>query len=247
MVPVRTIRTLLNVLMGAALFLAVALVAPVAGEDLWKVKAPERWTVDEALGVLQHSPWAREHDVSMPWLLPRKPTYAPRASLTPGRPAPQDPIPAEWRRSESRFTDWARYRVRWDSARPVQDAFARLFELGEDLAAEFQSPPPSRPGDRYVITVKAVRPPQMGREPLELLGDRKLLEAARLKTRKGEVKAAEVARTGMGANAAVHFYFPRTLGGAPLVGVEGERVEFKLELRQISLKSKFRLEPEWVR
>jgi len=233
--------------MAAALFLAVALMAPMAGEDVWKVKSPERWTADDALKVLQDSPWAQEKIVNMPWRLAQRSTYTLRTPQTPGRAAPRDPVPAEWRRQETLFLDWARYRVRWDSARPVQDAFARLRELGEELGAEFQSPPPSWPQDRYIITVKSVRPPQAGREPLELAGDRRLREAARLKTTAGEVKAVEVARSGMGASAALHFYFPRTVGGKPVVDPQGERVEFKLELRHISLKTKFRVEPEWLR
>lgn len=247
MIPFPTIRTLLNVLMAATLFLAVALVAPMAGEDVWKVKSPERWTADDALKVLQDSPWAREHDVSMPWRLAQRSTYTLRTPQIPGRAPLRDPLPAEWRRQETLFLDWARYRVRWESARPVQDAFARLVELGEEVGAEFQSPPPSWPQDRYVITVKPVRPPQAGREPFELLGDRRLREAARLKTHRGEVEAVEVAHSGMGANAAVHFYFPRMEGGKPIVDPRGERVEFKLGLRHITLKAKFRLEPEWVR
>jgi len=233
--------------MAATLFLAVALVTPMAGEDVWKVKPPERWTADDALKVLQDSPWAQEHEVSMPWRLPQRSTYTPRTPQIPGHPAPWDPIPTEWRRQEALFLDWARYRVRWESAQPVQDAFARLVELGEELGAEFQSPPSSWPQDRYVVTVKPVRPPQVGREPFELLGDRRLREAARLKTYRGEVEAVEAAHSGMGANAAVHFYFPRTDGGKPIVDPGGERVEFKLDLRHITLKAKFRLEPEWVR
>lgn len=247
MAPFPTIRTLLNVLMAATLLLAVALVAPVAGEDVWKVKPPERWTADEALKVLQDSPWAQEKNVNMPWRLRRMATSTLPLPEIRGRPPFRDAVPSRLQRPETVFLDWARYRVRWESAQPVQDAFSRLAALGEELGAEFQSPPPSWPGNRYIVTVKPVRPPQAGREPLELAGDRRLREAARLKTHGGEVEAVEVARSGMGANAAVHFYFPRTAGGKPLVDPQGEKVEFKLELRTISLKTKFRLDPEWVR
>lgn len=246
MVPFPTIRTLFSLLTAASLLLAVALVAPLAGEDVWKVKPAERWTAEEALKVLQDSPWAQEKDVNMPWRLARRSTYTLRTPQMPGRAAPRDPVPAEWRRQETLFLDWARYRVRWESARPVREAFARLVELGEEAGAEFQSPPPSWPADRYVVTVKPVRPPQNGREPFELLADRQLKAAARLKTHAGEAGAAEVGRSGMGASLAVHFYFPRSLQGQPLVAPEGEKIEFMLELRNVSLKTKFRLEPEWV-
>ncbi|MGH9804505.1 MAG: hypothetical protein ACRD4D_04975 [Candidatus Acidiferrales bacterium] len=246
MVPFPTIRSVFNVLIAASLFLAVALVAPVAGEDIWKVKPSERWTVDEALKVLQDSPLAQEKDVSMPWRLPRRSNTTLRAPQNPGRAAPRDPFPGGSRRQEMLFLDSARYRVRWESARPVRDAFGRLAELGERVGADFQSPPPSLPQDRFVVTVKPVRPPQNGREPLEQLTERTLREAARLKTNAGEADAVEVTRSGMGASAAVHFYFSRSVGGKPLLDPKGDKVEFMLELRQLNLKTKFQLEPEWT-
>jgi hypothetical protein len=182
----------------------------------------------------------------MPWRLRRAGGYSPDDPSGTLRP---DYLPPEPVLPESRILDWARYRVRWESARPVRDAFEQLSALGEDLGAEYQSPPPSWREDRYIVTVKAVRPPKMGREPFENIGYHKLQEAARLKTISGEVAPVEVARSGMGASAAMHFYFPRTVGRKPILETEGETVEFKLELpvRHISLKTKFRLEPEWLR
>lgn len=182
----------------------------------------------------------------MPWRLPRESTRTARPPLIPGRRDPRPTIPVEPER-ETYFLDSARYQVRWESARPVREAFARLKTLGEAATANFQSPPPSVPENQYIVTVKTVRPPKAGREPFERAGDRALRAAARLKAQAGEVQAVKVERSGLGANAAVHFFFPRTAGTAPFVGAGGERVEFTVELRHIRLKSKFRVEPEWLR
>jgi len=243
-----TIRTVFNLLGAGALFLAVLLVSPLGGEDVWKVKPPERWTAEEALRVLQDSPWTHEEEVSMPWRLPRDSMQSTPYPRIPGRPDPRDPVPGgPGPRRETFFLDSARYRVRWESARPVQEAFARLRALGQEVAADFQSPPPSWTEDRFVVTVKAVRPPKAGREPFERVSDRVLRAGARLKTQAGEVDALKVERSGIGASAAVHFFFPRATGTKPLIGTRGERVEFTVELRHVSLKTKFRLEPEWLR
>ena len=247
MVPFPTIRAMIGLAGAAALFLAVAELPPVAGQEVWRVKPPERWTAEEALRVLQNSPWAQRKDVSMPWRLPRDSMRTLPMPQLPRRPGAVDPVPARIQRPEKIFLDSARYLVRWESARPVQDAFARLAALGEEAGAQFQSPPPDRTEDLYLVTVKAIRPPQVGREPFERVGDRRLLAAARLKTEAGEVGATRVERSGVGASAALHFYFPRTVGPKPLLTNGVTKAEFVLELRRISLKAKFRLEPEWLR
>lgn len=243
-----TIRTVFNLLGAGALFLAVLLVSPLGGEDVWKVKPPERWTAEEALRVLQDSTLTHNEEVSMPWRLPQDSMQSTPYPRIPGRPNPRDPIPpGPGPRRETFFLDSARYLVRWESARPVQEAFARLRALGQEVGADFQSPPPSWPEDRFVVTVKALRPPKSGREPFERVSDRVLRAAARLKTQAGEVDALKVERSGIGASAAVHFFFPRAKGTKPLIATRGERVEFSVELRHVRLKTKFRLEPGWLR
>lgn len=246
MFPFPTIRAMMGLAGLLVLLLAVAELPPAASEEFWRTKPAERWTAEEALQVVQNSPWAQKKDVSMPWRLPRESTRTLRMPDLPRRPGAVDPVPVGRQRPETIFLDSARYLVRWESARPVQDAFARLAALGEEAGAQFQSPPPVRAEDLYVVTVKAIRPPQVGREPFERVGDRRLLSAARLKTEIGEVKAARVERSGMGASAAVHFYFPRSVGAEPLLTNKVTKAEFILELRRISLKARFRLEPEWL-
>lgn len=232
--------------------LLVALVG--AAEDFWKTKPAESWTVDEALKVVQHSPWAHEEVVANPRLMTRAgtgvtlgdtrrervPYPAPRTpSGVPRPPRPPEPSPSEF--------VTATYLVRWESAAPVAQAFTRLEELGEHASAAFQSPPLRLPEDRYVVTVKTTEPPERGPEIFEGLNERQLRPRARLKTPRGTVAPLEVERSGLGANAAVHFFFPRIHQGAPLLRAQRETVVFRFENRRIVLTSKFRLEPAWVR
>lgn len=241
--PIRAGYTLLGVL---ALALAVGLAQ---AEEFWKQKPPTQWRFEEALRLLQKSPWAHQEEVSMPW---RRRTTGVRTLVLPP-PSPGAPTGdtlsrrQSTQRPETILYDAARYLVRWESAVPVKEAFARLEALGEPASAGFQAPPPRWPEDRYVVTIRTLRPPERGREPFERLGERQLQSSARLKTPRGEVTPLEVERSGTGAAAAIHFFFPRTLGAEPLLGPGPTRAEFKLELQRIRLQSKFKLEPDWLR
>lgn len=227
----------------------LALVAPLlvalvgAAEDFWKTKPAGSWTVEEALKVVQHSAWAHEEVVANPRLMTRPGTGVTlgdtRRERAPRTPRPLEPSPSEF--------VTATYLVRWESAAPVAQAFARLEELDEHASANFQSPPPRLPADRYVITVKVTEPPALGRDLFAGLNARQLRQRARLKTPRGTVAPLEVERSGLGANAAVHFFFPRIYQGAPLLRSQRETVVFRLESRRMALTSKFTLELPWVR
>lgn len=222
-------ETLLLALVGLVLGVGLA-----PGDDFWKEKAAAQWTVEEALQVLLDSAWAHEEDVL---LQPRpRPRSLPRPTQS-----------RRWAWPRPAFGNWASYLVRWESGEPVIAAFARLEELGEHTSAQFQAPPPRRPRDRYVITVKATRLPDSGVDILEAMNGKQLLEGAQLKTSRATLAPAEVERSGVGANAAIHFFFSRTHEGKPLLTSQRETVEFQLEFRRFSLKCKFILEPQWIR
>lgn len=227
-----------SLLAGALLLAGLAL----AGE-VWKEKPASEWTAEEALEVLTDSPWAHREFVG--FVLPLR-----RAGSRGGRGGGREstgagPPPLFPPGGFGDNVGSAVYLVRWESAGPVADAFARLEELGEQVSARFQSPPPVLPDDRYVITVKTTRPPRGVPDPLARADAGELLENARLKTRPGSYAPLEVARSGMGASAAVHFFFPRTVEGQPLF--ERGQVEFRYQGGRFTLKSKFRLEPEAIR
>ena len=209
-------RTLGWVLVGLA-----ALLAPVAalawGDDFWKQKPPGEWTREEALELLQDSPWAREEFIVHPPLRGQITVgttiglgKCPPGSQTPcTHPATRLPDDLPGAPSRGGFLTTG-YLVRWESATPVAQAFARLEELGERASAQFQAPPPRLPEDRYVITVKTTRPPASGPDLFDGLGEEELKASARLKSGQVMVAPLEVERTGVGASAAVHFFFPRT-------------------------------------
>lgn len=218
---------------GAALALAVW-----AG-DVWREKPASEWTAEEALRILVDSPWAHERTVLSLARSDRIREQQKRSGDGPRQgpvwePAPSH-LPAE------------RYLIRWECARPVVEAFARLRELGMETSAEFQSPPPSLPADRYVITVKTTEPPRDGLDLVEGMTPGELLTRTRLKTERAEVAPAEVRRSGVGANAAVHFFFPREVEGKPLLASASQAVEFILATEKATLKQRFRVERKWVR
>ena len=204
-----------------------ALAPPTAGlaaQESWRTKPAAEWTLEEALTVVRDSDWAHEEHV-----------------LYPSRPEPTAPSDrfGLWRFPELYFGNWGSYLVRWESTEPVGQAFARLEELGASASARFQAPPPRRPANRHVVTVKTTRPPRYGMDVLLWLSERQLLESAELRTARGAVAVVEVERSGKGATAAVHFFFPRRVQGQPVLGSQRQEVEFHLEVRRFHLKSKF--------
>jgi hypothetical protein len=137
----------------------------------------------------------------------------------------------------------ASYLVRWESALPIKQAWVRLKELGELAMAHFQAPTPRLPEDRYVVTVKTTRPPDP--EPDIFLGltEEDLRGRAQLKTPAGIVHPLEAERSGVGAAAAIHFFFPRLVEGQPLFRPGRQTAEFSFECRHAVLRSKFTIEP----
>jgi len=69
---------------------------------------------------------------------------------------------------------------------------------------------------------------------------------ATLKTRRGTVAPLEIEFTGTGTSSSVHFFFPRTLDGAPLLGPEVSTAEFALRGAGFAVHSKFRLDLEFL-
>ena len=137
--------------------------------------------------------------------------------------------------------------MRWESAAPVTQAFARLGELGEHSVVAFQAQTPRLPADRYVITVKLEDPGRAGFEPFAVTPAGKPVLHATLKTRSGTVAPVEIEFTGTGANSAVHFFFPRTVDGVFLLGPGRDSAEFSLRGVSFEVRSKFALAPEFLR
>jgi hypothetical protein len=228
--------------------------------DFWREKPASAWTAEEALELLQDSPWAKEELVLL--AQPRsRPTgfseeefpenlrrgsrenLSRRQSAIPETPKPPDIVP----QSATDGSASARYLLRWETARPVQAAFARLRELDQGASAEFHAPAPRLPEDRYVVTVKMTRPSRQIPDLFARMSRGELRKRARLKTRSGETEAVEVERSGQGAAAAVHFLFPREANGQPLLPAGKEKVEFEFRGRYLDLKTKFEIHPDDIR
>ncbi|MBI4461378.1 MAG: hypothetical protein HY653_00585 [Acidobacteria bacterium] len=199
-------------------------------------QSDEAQAIEETIQVLRNSHWAQERFILInTGRLTRRPFIVGRQRETHPGLAPER-LPAV-------------YLVRWESAEPVARAFARLEELGERALAEFLARPPDEPddleGDHYVITVKAKEPPvPLTYDILARFTVEELQAQAELKTAHGKsVQAARAVHSGLEATAAVHFYFPRDVGGAPLIVPDEDWVEFSFAGRnQTTLKVRFKKE-----
>ena len=93
----------------------------------------------------------------------------------------------------------------------------------------YQAPPPRRPSDRYVITAKTTKARRRGPMLFGQMSKERLRQNTRLITQHGEVRPSEVERSGIGGNAAVHFYFPRSGANSPLLHPTVKKVPSKSE------------------
>ena len=250
-VAFRTILTLVTLFLG---------LSPAArADDFWKHKPPAQWSSAEALKLVRHSPWAKQEVV----VFLRQENQAAFSIPTGTKHCDPDAIDAngnclqkgriEAPVDSSRQPDAAprlspstAFLVRWESATTVTQAFARLAELGEGAVVEFQAQAPRLPVDRYVITVKLEQAGRAGFEPFTVTTVGKPDLRATLKTHRGTVAPLEVEFTGTGSSASVHFFFPRTLDGAPLLGPERDSAEFSLRGAAFAVRSKFALDPEFL-
>jgi hypothetical protein len=226
-------------------------------DDFWKQKPPAQWSHEEALKLVRHSPWAKVEVV----VFLRGENQASFSIPTGTKHCDPDAIDAngnclqklriEAPVDSSRQPDGAprlspstAFLVRWESAVPVDQAFVRLAELGERALVAFQARAPRLPADRYVITVKLEQPGFVGFDPFAVTPAGSPELRATLKTRRGTVAPLEIEFTGTGTSSSVHFFFPRTLDGAPLLGPEVSTAEFALRGPGFAVHSKFRLDPE---
>jgi len=254
-----------------ALLLLCALLSAAAllhADEFWKNKPRSEWTLKQTLKLLQDSPWARQEARVLPraesgvnWVYDnngnrcdrdnidvngncRVPRVRPSAGS--GRTQPAD-ISSE---------EPVIYLIRWESSAPIEDAFARLAELGEKATAQYLSVPPRLPADRYVVTLKALeraapvgqRPGPMPPDPFGPLEDDAEGPRARLVVGNLTVPASETERAGVGAAEAVYFFFPRSVDGAPLIPEDREsRVTLEFRGEGFFLRTRFLLSPATLR
>jgi hypothetical protein len=252
--PGMALRTILPLV---TLFLGLSPIS--RADDFWKHKPPAQWSLAEALKVVRRSPWARldvvvflRQESQAAYSIPTGTKHCdPDAIDQNGNCLQKGRVEAPIDSSQQldaapKLSPSAGFLVRWESAAPVSQAFARLDELGERAAAAFQARTPRLPADRYVITVKLEQPGRAGFEPFAVTPGGKPVLRATLKTRRGTVAPLEVEFTGAGTSSSAHFFFPRTFDGAPLLGSGRDSAEFKLQGVGFAVRSKFRLDSEFL-
>lgn len=249
---IRSILPTLTLIFGFSAF--------VRADDFWKQKPPAQWSHDEALKLVRHSPWVKVEPV----VFRRTEIEASYSISTGKRHCDPDTIdangncmqkmklepPVDSSQSSNgapRLSPSTAFLVRWESAAPVRQAFSRLEELGERTLVAFQAQAPRLPADRYVITVRLDQPGFAGFEPFAVLAPGSPNLRATLRTRRGSVVPTEVEFTGTGVSAAVHFYFPRSIDGAPLLGAGRDAAEFEMRGAGFAVHSKFTLDSEFLR
>jgi hypothetical protein len=248
---IRTILPTLTLIFGLCAF--------VRADDFWKQKPAAQWSHAEALKVVRHSPWAKVEAV----VFRRTEIEASYSISTGKRHCDPDTIDANGNCMQkmkleppvdsSQSADGApmlspstAFLIRWESAAPVNQAFARLEELGEHALAAFLAQASRIPADRYVITVKLDQPGFAGFEPFAATPARIPNLRATLKTRRGIVAPLELDFTGTGTSSAAHFYFPKTLDGTPLLGPGIDAAEFTMQGAGFAVYTKFKLDPEFL-
>jgi len=251
-----------------ALLVALLLACGVLyADDFWKNKPPSEWTLKQAMKLLEDSPWSRQevrpvarngggadavvdnyhcdsdhrdsggNCLSTQITIPSDPSRLPQVEVNMG--------------NEVVFL------VRWESSAPVEEAFARLTDLGERATALYLSAPTRLPADRYVVTLKAldkagpIGHPRgaMPINPIGALENDKAGPRARLSVNGVVVPAAEAERSAVGAaGEAAHFLFPREVNGAPLIPPgRTARVNFEFRGQRFTVKTRFDIDPQTLR
>lgn len=248
---IRTILPTLALIFGFSAF--------VRADDFWKQKPAAQWSHEEALRVVRHSPWAkveavvfRRTEIEASYSIPTGRKHCDIDAIDQNgrclqKMRVEPPVDSSRQPDGSpRLSPSTAFLVRWESAAPVSQAFERLEELGARTVAAFLAQTPRLPADRYVITVKVDHPGFAGFEPFAVLAARTPNLRATLKTPRGIVAPLEVEFTGTGASSSVHFYFPRTLDGAPLLGAGRDSAEFEMHGAGFAVHSKFTLDPQFL-
>jgi hypothetical protein len=257
--PLRRLLVLCAVLFAASILHA---------DDFWKNKPRSEWSLKQTLKLLEDSPWARREvrTLIQPGAGPdavfdRSRTRCDPDGLDAGGNCIRPHVVAPGDSSQSHQVGFSTaddvvFLVRWESSAPIEDAFARLAELGERATAQYLSIPPRLPADRYVVTLKAleksayagVPPGAMPPDPIGQIESDSAGPRARLSSGNLSAAPVESERSGVGAAEAVHFYFPREVDGAPLIPLDRpSRVSFEFRGQRFSLKTHFSLTPDMLR
>lgn len=257
--PRMSSKALRESLIGTSLLLLIAGAIPAASDESYLNKAPQLWTEEEALTVLNDSPWAKTvkpstQDTACGYRNPAIPgeftedeaerleILVPTAQSVPVKP------------------DGAEYLIRWQSVKPMQAAVQRLLAVGDQWkeygGEEHWAHVPGWENYRFFTTgmigisiILKQKGPE-GESFLDYFFDvpRKSLPArgvnlwpcACLKTEAGVTCARALGQSHMGPeNPAVTMFFSSSMHGGPLITKPGEKVEFRFVAKQRVFEATF--------
>jgi hypothetical protein len=215
----RSFKNLFGLVLSILLIMTLSLWAA----EPWKTKKSTEWSVQEALQVLNHSPWANTESVvtGMSFM---------DGQSTPGgmgqKPRPQ---------TGGDDLSTAEYSVAWYSATPVRQAHARLASLNnrasEDELKGFLQPVT----EVCNISIKGnYLKPFFEADKEAVIKKTYLLVKGKEKIYATDYTPPASARAGL-----VLFHFPRSLNGAPILNENDKDVEFGTEVGGIRVRSHF--------
>jgi hypothetical protein len=250
----------------ASCFSVLIVSVPLLGQQDFLSKPPALWTEEDALKVLNDSPWAHmvttsTQDAACGYKNPAIPGEFSAEGAELGEL--RDPTPA----SISAKPDGAEYLIRWVSAKPVQAAVQRLTALDEKWAAYGQhfarNDPSAKPtdlsrpaynrNDMITLSVILVRPGPDGGSFVDYAfqdgGTRfpakgfYMFICAGLKTSNGVVYAHAGGPMGYPPfRPAITLSFPSLIDGKPLITHRDEKVEFRLVAMQRVFETTFTID-----
>lgn len=242
------------------------LTAPLLGQQDFLSKPSPQWTQEDALKVLNDSPWAHTvttstQDAACGFKNPAIPGEFSAEGAELGEM--RDPTPD----SVAVKPDGAEYLIRWISAKPVQAAVQRLIALNEKWAPyghhyerndpSFGPTDLSRPrynrNDMITISVNLVKPGPDGGSFLDYAfaeGGRRfpakgflIFICAGLKSSNGVVFAHVAGPMGdPPLHPVITLSFPSTIEGKPLITHQDEKVEFRLVVMQRVFETTFTID-----
>lgn len=218
------------------LVIAFAVVSLWAGE-FWEEKPYSEWAGKEAQKLMTDSPWARRVEIRV-----YEPMWSPRSTggraTTASEPTEGGAMPGVTRQDTRLGGRFKTYTVQWWSARVVRQAAVRLRQLqGSVTTEQAEQFLGQRPG-HYIIMVFG-----QNMQGFEGLSAEELKAKTYLKGKKQKV-APEWVNFLPGPDEQLHgveFYFPRQVGGQPLLSAKEKSAEFRCELEKETIRTKFNL------
>jgi hypothetical protein len=224
------------------ILLTFALCLGFAG-DFWKSKKFSTWNDEETKKMIENSPWARKVPVKYTFTAPKGGGMGPGmgggmgpgmgGGMGPGMGGggggfgPLSPLPPDMT---------PKVILRWQSALPIKQAFARNRYKDAVEASEEAQKTLSREESQYILGVIGLMGPPTAFEK-EVLKAGATITVGELPP----VNAADVLVDKQGMATNIYIAFPKTLEGAHKIAVDDREVEFLLKTPNIEIKAKFLL------